>query len=247
MTAAETLRGGPVAAAIRRHRLIVILRRVAPQGVLLDLAGELADAGARVFEVTFDAPTAEADLVALKACLAARADGPFIVGAGTILRRNQLEAARRAGAEFAVAPLVDTSLVDTAVSEHLPFIPGAFTPSEVHTAWAAGATFVKLFPASAVGPSFVRELRGPFPDAELIPTGGIDTTNARRYLDAGAAAVGVGGALIRADAAGRRALIESIQAGDIASGPAAALPVAALPDPDRPDLPDLPDPEAVPA
>ena len=83
------------------------------------------------------------------------------MGAGTILRRKQFEAARRAGADFAVAPLLDVSLVDTAVSEGLPFIPGAFTPTEVHTAWAAGATFVKLFPASAVGPSFIREPGGP--------------------------------------------------------------------------------------
>ena len=242
MTAAETLRGGPIAAAIRRHRLIVILRRITPQAALLDLADELADAGARVFEVTFDSPTAEADLAALKTSLAARTDGPFIVGAGTILRRNQLEAARRAGAQFAVAPLVDVSIVDTAVSEHLPFIPGAFTPSEVHTAWAAGATFVKLFPASAVGPSFVRELRGPFPDAELIPTGGIDASNARQYLDAGAAAIGVGGALIRADAAGRRALVEAIAVRATVAA-AATHPVAEPQDADAPD----PDPEAVPA
>jgi 2-dehydro-3-deoxyphosphogluconate aldolase/(4S)-4-hydroxy-2-oxoglutarate aldolase len=211
MTAADTLRGGPVAAAIRRHRLIVVLRRVSPQVALLDLAGELADAGARIFEITFDAASAGEDLAALRACLATRSDGPFLVGAGTILRRNQLEAARRAGAEFAVAPLVDVSLVDTAVSEHLPFIPGAFTPSEVHTAWAAGATFVKLFPASAVGPSFVRELRGPFPEAQLIPTGGVDASNARQYLEAGAAAVGVGGGIVRADAAGRRALVEAVR------------------------------------
>ena len=242
MTAADTLRGGPIAAAIRRHRLIVVLLLVEPQAALLALAGELADAGARVFEVTFDAPSAGVDLAALKGYLAARPDGPFIVGAGTILRRNQLEAARRAGAEFAVAPLVDVSLVDTAVSEHLTFIPGAFTPSEVHTAWSAGATFVKLFPASAVGPSFVRELRGPFPDTELIPTGGIDATNARLYLEAGAAAVGVGGGIIRADAAGRRALIESVAVRATAAA-ATTAPVAEPPDADAPD----PDAEAVPA
>ena len=101
----DTLRLGPVAAAIRRHRLIVVLRRVEPQAALLDLVGELADAGARVFEITFDAPSAEADLAAVRGCLAGRSDGPFLVGAGTILRRGQLEAARRAGADFAVAPL----------------------------------------------------------------------------------------------------------------------------------------------
>jgi 2-dehydro-3-deoxyphosphogluconate aldolase/(4S)-4-hydroxy-2-oxoglutarate aldolase len=211
---ADTLRHGPVAAAIRRHRLVVVLRRVAPQDALLDLVRELADAGVRAFEVTFDAPTAEADLAAVREALAGRPDGPYLVGAGTILRRNQLEAARRAGADFAVAPLLDVSLVDTAVSEGLPFIPGAFTPSEVYTAWAAGATFVKLFPASAVGPTFIRELRGPFPDAELIATGGVDGTNAHLYLAAGAAAVGVGSALTKADAAGRRALVAALALGE---------------------------------
>lgn len=210
----DTLRLGPVAAAIRRHRLIVVLRRVAPQAALLDLVGELADAGARAFEITFDAPAAEADLAAVRDRLAGRRDGPFLVGAGTILRRGQLEAARRAGADFAVAPSLDVSLIDTAVSEGLPFIPGAFTPTEICTAWAAGATFVKLFPASALGPSFARELRGPMPEVELIATGGVDATNARLYLDSGAVAVGIGSAITKADAQSRRALVEAIRAGE---------------------------------
>jgi 2-dehydro-3-deoxyphosphogluconate aldolase/(4S)-4-hydroxy-2-oxoglutarate aldolase len=207
---ADTLRHGPVAAAIRRHRLIVVLRRVAPQAALLDLVGELADAGARAFEVTFDAASAEADLVAVRKRLSARADGPYLVGAGTILTRHELEAARRAEADFAVAPLIDLSLIDTAISEGLPFIPGALTPSEIHAAWNAGATFVKLFPASAVGPGFVRELRGPMPAVELVPTGGLGAANAPEYLAAGAAAVGIGSAFTRADAAARRALVESL-------------------------------------
>jgi 2-dehydro-3-deoxyphosphogluconate aldolase/(4S)-4-hydroxy-2-oxoglutarate aldolase len=92
----------------------------------------------------------------------------------------------------------------------MPFIPGAFTPTEVATAWAAGATFVKLFPASAVGPTFVRELRGPMPDTQLIPTGGVDASNARAFLDAGAAAVGIGSAITKADAATRRAIVEAV-------------------------------------
>jgi len=204
----HSLRDGPVADAIRRCRLIAVLRQVAPQAVLLDLVGELADAGARAFEITFDAANAEADLASVRQRLARRSDGPFIVGAGTVLRRGQLEAARRAGADFAVAPVLDATLVATAVEEGLPFIPGAFTPTEVAVAWAAGATFVKLFPASAVGPAFVRELRGPMPDVELIPTGGIDATNALSFLDAGAAAVGIGSAITRADPASRRALVE---------------------------------------
>lgn len=209
----EGLREGPVAAAIRRHRLIVVLRRVAPPAALLDLVGELADAGARAFEITFDAPAAAADLAAVRNRLAARADGPFLVGAGTVLSADQLAAARRVGADFAVSPLFDPELLAVAVAEEFPFVPGAFTPTEITAAWRAGATFVKLFPASAVGPGFVRELRGPLPETRLIPTGGIDATNADAFLAAGAAAVGIGGAIVRADPAGRRDIIASITAG----------------------------------
>lgn len=209
----EGLREGPVAAAIRRHRLIVVLRRVAPPAALLDLVGELADAGARAFEITFDAPAAAADLAAVRNRLAARADGPFLVGAGTVLSADQLAAARRVGADFAVSPLFDPDLLAVAVAEEFPFVPGAFTPTEITAAWRAGATFVKLFPASAVGPGFVRELRGPLPETRLIPTGGIDATNADAFLAAGAAAVGIGGAIVRADPAGRRDIIASITAG----------------------------------
>lgn len=208
---ADALRAGSVAALIRDHRLVVVLRRVEPREALVALVGELLDAGARVFEVTFDTPTADADLVAVRTAMTGRVADPVLFGAGTVLRRGQLEAARRAGADFAVAPFLDTDLVSTAVAEGLPFIPGAFTPTEVVRAWDAGATFVKLFPASAVGPSFVRELRGPLPEVRLIPTGGIDASNARAFLDAGAVAVGVGGAISRADAATRRAIVDAVR------------------------------------
>jgi 2-dehydro-3-deoxyphosphogluconate aldolase / (4S)-4-hydroxy-2-oxoglutarate aldolase len=209
---ADALRHGPIADAIRRHRLIVVLRRIEPRETLLALVGELADAGVRAFEVTFDAPAAADDLAAVRALVCARDDGPCLVGAGTVTSRKQLEAARRAGAEFAVAPFLDLSLVGAATAEGLPFIPGVFTPTEARAAWVAGATFVKLFPASAVGPQFVRELRGPMPELDIIPTGGVDASNARSFLDAGAAAVGIGGAIVRADPAARWALVAGLRA-----------------------------------
>jgi 2-dehydro-3-deoxyphosphogluconate aldolase/(4S)-4-hydroxy-2-oxoglutarate aldolase len=131
------------------------------------------------------------------------------VGAGTVLSRDQLAAARRTGADFAVAPIVDPALVREATAAGMPFVPGALTPTEIATAWSAGATFVKLFPATAVGPAFVRELRGPMPDVELIPTGGVDAESARAFLDAGAAAVGIGSAIVRADGATRRRIVGS--------------------------------------
>jgi 2-keto-3-deoxy-6-phosphogluconate aldolase len=100
--------------------------------------------------------------------------------------------------------------VGLALGSGLPFVPGTATPTEADLAWRAGATFVKLVPASSLGPSFVRELRGPLPEIETIATGGIDAANARAFLDAGAAAVGIGSALSRMDRAERRELVRSV-------------------------------------
>ena len=207
---ASDLRAGTVASAIREHRLIVVLRRIEPRDRLLSLLTELADAGVRAFEITMDGTLAADDLAAARSHLASRSDGPFLAGAGTILRRDQLDAARQAGADFGVSPLLDPELVTASLESGLPFMPGAMTPTEAAAAWEAGATFVKLFPASAVGPSFVRELRGPLPDVALIPTGGIDGGNARAFLDAGAGAVGIGGAIVRASAKERAAIVRSL-------------------------------------
>lgn len=210
MSTAVELRSGPVADAIRNHRLIAILRRVEPRPALLDLVAGLAGGGVRVLEITFDAPSAEADLVAVREHLATRTDGPFLVGAGTLRRPAQLEAALRAGADFGVAPALDAGIVAAALDAGLPFLPGALTPTEIAAAWDAGATFVKVFPASAVGPAFVRELRGPLPEIELVPTGGVDAANAGAFLAAGAVAVGIGGALVRATADERRAIVAAV-------------------------------------
>lgn len=210
MTSAEDLRDGDVARTIRRHRLIVVLRRVDPQARLLALADELAAAGVRAFEITLDSASGADDLAALRTRLARRVDGPFLVGAGTVLEPGQLDAAVRAGADFAVAPTLDLELLQASLARGLPFVPGALTPTEIATAWSAGATFVKLFPASAVGPAFIRELRGPLPDVAIIATGGVDASNAAAFLDAGAMAVGIGGAIVRADAVGKRAIIGAV-------------------------------------
>lgn len=199
---AEQLRLGRVAGEIRRRRLIIVLRRVSPQERLLELVEELADAGAGIFEITFDAPSAADDVAAVRERMAGQ---DVLVGAGTVLDRETAQLAARA--DFLVSPALDVELVGHAVSHGMPFIPGAFTPTEIRAAWEAGATFVKLFPASAAGPQMVRELRGPMPEVELIPTGGIDASNAEAFLEAGAVAVGVGSALVRASPAERRDLV----------------------------------------
>ena len=206
------LRARAVAQAIRRHRLIVVLRRVEPRPRLMTLVDELAEAGARLFEITLDGPAGAEDLAAVREHLAGRSE-PHLVGAGTVLRRAQLDDAAAAGADFAVAPILDHGLLAVALERGVPFIPGALTPTEIRSAWEAGATFVKLFPASAVGPALVRELRGPLPDVELIPTGGVDASNAAGFLEADAAAVGIGGALLRSTPEERATLVRRLSSG----------------------------------
>ena len=209
------LRRGPTAAAIRRQRLIVVLRRITPAQRLLQLVDELADAGARIFEVTMDGDSAGDDLQATAEHLRRRGDGDFLVGAGTVRTDRQLRAALDASAAFAVAPTLHPSLIGDALDAGLPFIPGAATPSEAELAWSSGATFVKLFPASSLGPPFIRELRGPMPEIEAIATGGITFENATSFLEAGAVAIGMGSAIVEGDATRRQRFIASLAAARI--------------------------------
>jgi 2-dehydro-3-deoxyphosphogluconate aldolase/(4S)-4-hydroxy-2-oxoglutarate aldolase len=200
-------RTGPVADAIRRHRLIAVLRGVGPRDRLLDLVDELVADGIGILEITFDAPDAAADLETVRTRFAGRA----IVGAGTIRTPAQLADAVAVGAAFGVAPVLDPAILAAARRAGLPFVPGAATPTEADAAWRAGAAFVKLFPGSSLGPRFVRELRGPLPEIETIVTGGVDAANATDFLEAGAVAVGIGSALSRMDGPPRRDLVARIE------------------------------------
>lgn len=188
---------------IRSHRLIAVLRGVEPRTRLLGLVDELLDDGIRVVEVTLDGPAAGDDLAAVVGRVGDRA----VVGAGTIRTDGQVRTAIAAGAAFGVAPVFDPAIVALALGSGLAFVAGVATPTEADAAWRAGATFVKLFPGSSLGPTFVRELRGPLPEIEAIVTGGVDATNAQGFLDAGAIAVGIGSALGRMGRAERRALV----------------------------------------
>lgn len=207
----DPLRRSAFADRVRGQRLIAVLRRVSPRSQLLDLVDGLVGAGVGLLEITFDAPTAADDLRAVRRRLDATGHGDVAIGAGTVLSSVALDAAIDAGAAFAVSPLLDHDLLERSIRAGTPFIPGAYSPTEIAGAWAAGATFVKLFPASSLGPSHVRELRGPFPAIETVATGGIDAGNARAFLDAGCVAVGIGSSLTRASVDERRALIASVR------------------------------------
>ena len=173
---------------IAQGRVIAIGRHLDPASVLA-IGEALAAGGIHAFEVTMNSASAVAAIEALTARF--RPD-ELLVGAGTVLDEAQAQAAVDAGARFLVMPHFDARIIEWAVRHDVPAFPGAFTPTEILAAWRAGAAAVKLFPASAVGPTFVRELRGPLPQIPLIPTGGVTVENAPAFLAAGALAVGMG-------------------------------------------------------
>jgi 2-dehydro-3-deoxyphosphogluconate aldolase/(4S)-4-hydroxy-2-oxoglutarate aldolase len=171
---------------IREERLVAILRRVPDPDAVVDA---LARAGLGVVEITLDADDALAAIARL------RRRGDVAVLAGTVRRPEQVDAAVDAGAEACVSPGLVPAVLERCGALGVPAVPGALTPTEVERAWSLGAALVKLFPGSAVGPGYVRELLAPLADVPLIVTGGIDETNARAFLDAGAVAVGAGSSL----------------------------------------------------
>jgi len=152
--------------------------------------------GIKVLEVTVDSPGALETVGELAAAL----QGRGLVGAGTVLDETTAVAAIRAGAEFLFAPSLNERVIEAANRYGKIAIPGVLTPTEMVRASECGARVVKLFPASVVGPGFIKQVRGPLPHIPVIPTGGIDEHNVVDYIRAGAFAVGAGGGLIGSDA-----------------------------------------------
>jgi 2-dehydro-3-deoxyphosphogluconate aldolase/(4S)-4-hydroxy-2-oxoglutarate aldolase len=149
-------------------------------------------AGIRLVEITMDTEGAEEILKSLGPSVPSNS----LLGAGTVTDLVRAEAALAAGATFLVTPNLDLEVIRFARANGVPIMPGAMTPTEIWNAAAAGADYVKVFPASALGPGFFREIRGPFAHIPLMATGGINLENARDFIINGVEALGVGGALI---------------------------------------------------
>jgi 2-dehydro-3-deoxyphosphogluconate aldolase/(4S)-4-hydroxy-2-oxoglutarate aldolase len=179
----------PLPAGITATRVLAILRRSTPDEALRRVE-LLAGAGIAAVELTLDSPRATTTLAALRE----RHPGLHI-GAGTALTADDLRRAHDAGAQFALSPHTDPRLVALAAGLGLAYLPGAATASEALTAWDAGATAVKLFPAEPGGAALLAALRQPLPHIPFVSTGGITPANAAAHLAAGAAAVSLGGAL----------------------------------------------------
>lgn len=183
-----------IPAGILSGGVVAIGRRV-PAGDVREIAEALAVGGVKAFELTLNEPTADA-FRALEAAARVGPDLGIEIGAGTVLTRDAARRAIDAGARFLVMPHLDADLVAWSAIVGIPAFPGCSTPTEVLAAWRAEAAAIKVFPASSVGPSFIRELRGPFPDIPLMPTGGVTIDTVGAYIAAGAVAVGMGGWLL---------------------------------------------------
>ncbi|WP_433527569.1 bifunctional 4-hydroxy-2-oxoglutarate aldolase/2-dehydro-3-deoxy-phosphogluconate aldolase [Nocardia pseudovaccinii] len=170
---------------MRADRVLTVVRApVIPDP--LALADALAGSGIRTLELTFTTP-------GVLDYLRIAATAPdAVVGVGTVLHADQAAAAIDNGARFLVTPGVRAEVAAVAAERDIPVVMGAFTPTEVLTALDLGAAAVKIFPARALGPGYLKDLRGPFPDVALIPSGGVNAGNAAEFLANGAVAVTAG-------------------------------------------------------
>jgi 2-dehydro-3-deoxyphosphogluconate aldolase / (4S)-4-hydroxy-2-oxoglutarate aldolase len=186
-----------------RHILdagIVAVVRAADGSHLVEVIRALADGGVTVAEVTFTVPNALEVLRQARQTLGEQ----VLLGAGTVLDAETARAAILAGAEFIVAPTFNGGVIRLCNRYGKVVMPGAFTPTEILSAWEAGADIVKVFPAEVVGPAFFKAMRGPLPHIRLMPTGGVDLSAAAEFLKAGACCLGIGSQLIEPRAVAER-------------------------------------------
>ncbi|MER5966216.1 bifunctional 4-hydroxy-2-oxoglutarate aldolase/2-dehydro-3-deoxy-phosphogluconate aldolase [Streptomyces sp. NPDC002057] len=177
--------------ALTTTPVIAILRSASPRH-FPDVADALHASGVRAVEFTLTTPGV---LDALREYAAAKPDG-LALGAGTVVTPADARRAVEAGATYLITPATCLDVVAEARRLGVPVLPGAFTPSEILSVWQAGATMVKLFPASVGGPEYLRAVRAPLGSVPLVPTGGISLDRAPAYLAAGATALGMGGPLV---------------------------------------------------
>jgi 2-dehydro-3-deoxyphosphogluconate aldolase / (4S)-4-hydroxy-2-oxoglutarate aldolase len=173
-------------------RVIVAVIRAESPDLLVDVAEALLAGGVEVMEVTFTVPRAARVIEKVADKLGSR----VLLGAGTVLDPETARVAFLAGAEFIVSPAVNVEVIEMCRRYSKLVMPGAFTPTEVVTAWQAGADIVKIFPSDLVGPKYLKLLHGPLPHVRLMPTGGVNLDTASEFLAAGACALGVGSALV---------------------------------------------------
>lgn len=175
-----------------RHTGLVPVLRADSEGEALALADAIAAGGVDVLEITMTVPGAVRLLGRLT-----RERPDLLLGAGTVLDPETARQCILEGAQFVVSPALNPTTIELCHRYAVAVLPGALTPTEIVTAWQAGADVIKVFPASAMGgASYLRSLKGPLPQVDMIPTGGVSLTTAADFLSAGAIALGVGADLV---------------------------------------------------
>jgi 2-dehydro-3-deoxyphosphogluconate aldolase/(4S)-4-hydroxy-2-oxoglutarate aldolase len=174
---------------------VIGIMRNLPGDKIVQIASLFAETGLTNLEITLNSPGAPG----LISELATLFKDKINIGAGTVCSLAELETALSAGAAFIVTPVVNEEIIQKCCSMAIPVFPGAYTPTEIYRAHVLGAAMIKVFPASALGPSYIRELSGPFPHFKLLPTGGISLENMDEFIKAGAKGVGIGSHLFPAD------------------------------------------------
>jgi 2-dehydro-3-deoxyphosphogluconate aldolase / (4S)-4-hydroxy-2-oxoglutarate aldolase len=180
-----------VVAEVEKLGVVAIIRMPDPTA-LRAVVDALADGGVRALEVTMTVPRA----IELIAEIAPTLPPDFLFGAGTLLDADTTHRAIDAGAQFIVSPVFKPDVIKAAHDHGVPVMPGCFTPTEILGAWEMGADIIKVFPATSVGPGYLKDIRGPLPHVKLMPTGGVSIDNVGDWLRAGAVGVGVGSALV---------------------------------------------------
>ncbi|WP_236784657.1 bifunctional 4-hydroxy-2-oxoglutarate aldolase/2-dehydro-3-deoxy-phosphogluconate aldolase [Alteribacter salitolerans] len=175
---------------------IVAVIRGAKKDSILDVAKALREGGIKSLEITVESPGA----MGVIEKLASEFTGDGVsVGAGTVLDPETARAAILSGAQFIFSPTLNADTIKIAKRYGALSVPGAFTPTEILTAFEHGADMVKVFPARTLGASFIKDMKGPLPQIPLIATGGIDLSNAGEFIEAGAAGIGLGSTLVPSD------------------------------------------------
>ena len=171
---------------------VIAVLRTSQVSALAPVCDVLVEEGILSLELTLTTPGL---LDALEE-LVDRYENSADVGVGTVVTESEAQRAMDCGAQYLVTPTMNLPVVDLAIRRKIAVLPGGLTPTELVAGWRAGATAVKIFPAETVGAGYLKHLRGPFPDLEAIPSGGVDLDATREWLAAGAAAVSIGGPLL---------------------------------------------------
>jgi 2-dehydro-3-deoxyphosphogluconate aldolase/(4S)-4-hydroxy-2-oxoglutarate aldolase len=189
---------------IERAGIVGIIRMKDP-AKLRGVLDALMEGGVRALEITMTVPGA----VDLIRAIAPTVPEDFRLGAGTVTNAETVDRVVDAGATFIVSPVFRRDVISACARHDIPVMPGCFSPTEILDAWEHGADVIKVFPATALGPGFFKDVRGPLPHVKMMPTGGVTIDNAGEWIAAGAVAVGVGSALLDSKAidAGNLSLI----------------------------------------